>query len=391
MVSVKDAIRLVKTNLPDKTEEVVDLANSLHSILSEDVISKINMPPFNQSSMDGYAINHSQEIKTYTLIGEIAAGDSGNAFNLQLGESVRIFTGAIVPQGANTVVQQEIVNSHGKEISFTQTIKAGSNIRPLGEQTQEGQIALKKGDCLTPAAIGFLAGLGVKEVKVYKKPMLSILATGNELVKSGEPLSKGKIYESNSIMLETAIKQVGYNCTENSTVEDTYEATKSAIVKLLNSTNILLISGGISVGDYDFVGKALAEIGVKQIFYKVKQKPGKPLFFGTYQNKLVFALPGNPAAALSCFYVYVQTALAILSGKEEELITSQFTLKESYFKKGDRAQFLKAKTHENQVEILEGQSSAMLHTFALADALVYVPETDNELTKGETVTVYMLP
>ncbi|MBL4652892.1 MAG: molybdopterin molybdotransferase MoeA [Flavobacteriales bacterium] len=391
MVSVEEAIRLVKTNLPDRVTEIVQLVNALNYLLAEDVVAKINMPPFNQSSMDGYAVNYSEKIETYALVGEIAAGDSGEEFNVKVGESVRIFTGAIVPKGANTVVQQEIVNSIGKEISFTQPIKVGSNIRPLGEQTKTGQVALKKGEQITPAAVGFLAGLGITEVVVYKKPTLAVLVTGNELVKSGEPLPKGKIYESNAIMLKSGIEHSGYDCAEIGRAEDTFQATKLAIEKLLRSTDVLLVSGGISVGDYDFVGKALIEIGVKQIFYKVKQKPGKPLFFGTYQNKLIFALPGNPAAALSCFYVYVYQALAILSGKNDGLPTRQFTLKNAYAKKGDRAQFLKAKIDENQVEILEGQSSAMLHTFALADALVYVSETDNELEEGETVTAYILP
>ncbi|MBL4625544.1 MAG: molybdopterin molybdotransferase MoeA [Flavobacteriales bacterium] len=391
MVSVDEAIQLVKSNLPVRTHEVGFLRKSLHSILAEDVVSEINMPPFNQSSMDGYAVNYSSEVGTYSVVGEISAGEGGEGFKLKTGEAVRIFTGAIVPVGANTVVQQEIVIRKKEKISFTQPIKMGSNIRLMGEQTQVGQIAMKKGECLTPAAIGFLSGLGIIEASVYTKPMVSILATGDELVQPGMELPEGKVYESNAIMLKAAIEQSGYNCIDSVTVKDTYGATKAAIEKLLLTTDVLLISGGISVGDYDFVGRALIEIGVKEVFYKVKQKPGKPLFFGRYQNKLVFALPGNPAAALSCFYIYVLIALGIMSGKKEGLASRQLALDKPYSKKGDRAQFLKAKINGEYVEILEGQSSAMLHTFSIADSMVYVSETDNQLEAGDLVTTYILP
>ena len=391
MVSVEEAIRLVKTNLPNSTYELIYLSSALNKVLSKDLISKINMPPFHQSSMDGYAVNLSADIKSYKLVGEIAAGGSASEFDLKQGEAVRIFTGAKVPKGANAVIQQELVYSKEKTIAFKETVPAGKNIRLKGEQTTIGQIAMNKGDRITPAAIGFLAGLGITEVEVFKKPKLSILATGDELVSPGDLLPEGKIYESNTIMLSSAIKHSGYECVKSSTVEDTYDATKSAIEALLSSSDVILISGGISVGDYDFVGDALKEIGVKEIFYKVKQKPGKPLFFGSYNDKLLFALPGNPAAALSCFYIYVLTALEIMSGKSDGLEITQLKLIEEYSKKGGRAQFLKAKIEGERVRVLEGQSSSMLHTFSGANGLVYVPENTTVLEAGNTVSVYKLP
>jgi len=391
MVSVEEGIRLVKINLPNSTYERIYLSTALNKVLSQDVISKINMPSFNQSSMDGYAVNFSDEIKSYKLVGEIAAGGSASEFDLRQGEAVRIFTGAKVPKGTNTVIQQEIVHRKEKTISFTEPVHNGKNIRLKGEQTTIGQIAMNKGDRITPAAIGFLAGLGITEVDVFKNPTLSIIATGDELVKPGDPLPEGKIYESNAIMLDAAIKQSGYECIKSITVEDTYGATKSAIENLLSSSDVILISGGISVGDYDFVGDALKEIGVKEIFYKVKQKPGKPLFFGSYNDKLVFALPGNPAAALSCFYIYVLTALEIISGKSDGLEITQLKLIEDYSKKGGRAQFLKAKIEGDRVRVLEGQSSSMLHTFSGANGLVYVPENSTVLEANNLVSVYKLP
>lgn len=390
MISVEEAIELVQSNLVDSQIIDVPLGNALGLVLAEDIFSTINMPPFRQSAMDGYAACINNSIAEYELIGEIAAGDSGLEYSLQQGQAVRIFTGARVPKGANVVVPQEIAINNDKTVSFERELKENACIRPLGEQTRKGDLSLPKGSTLSPSSIGFLAGLGVTNVKVYQKPTVSILATGNELVPPGQELPEGKIYESNSIMLKSAIQQSGFDCKDVEFASDNFKETKQQIERSFEQSNVLLISGGISVGEYDFVEQALEEIGVEKVFYKVKQKPGKPLFFGKWKNKLVFALPGNPAAALTCFYIYVLNALKRISGGEG-LPTQLLELTDDYIKKGDRAQFLKAKTRGKYVEILEGQNSSMLHTYALADALVYVSSNSTGLPKGTKVKTYILP
>ena len=245
---------------------------------------------------------------------------------------------------------------------------------------------------MTPAAIAFLASLGCTEVLVYTKPSIAIVATGNELAEPGHELAHGQIYESNAIMLAVTMVRLGYQNVSTYKVEDDYKSTVETLDKVISDHDVVLVSGGISVGDYDFVGKALHELGVTQLFYKVRQKPGKPFFFGSKENKIVFALPGNPAAALSCFYVYVHLALEKLSGNAQfSLTTTKAKAKAGYPTKGDRSQFLKAIYKEGQVEILDGQSSAMLHTFALANALVYVPETTNAIDAEDLVDVLLLP
>lgn len=391
MITVEEAFKLVKNNItPNEKTILIELNNSLGYVLALDVFSPINMPPFRQSAMDGYALNlHNKS--NYKIIDEIKAGDEHQPI-LNKGEAVRIYTGSAVPKTANTVIMQEKVTVKGIHLSINNTVSKNKNIRPLGEQVKEGALALKKGTKLTSAAIGFLLALGIYEVSVYDKPKIGIVTTGNELVEAGQKLTYGKIYESNSGMLQNGLKALGFSKVTVNKIKDDYQTTLKSLEKIISKNDMVLISGGISVGDYDFVGKALLEIGTKQIFYKVKQKPGKPLFFGKLNSKPVFALPGNPASALSNFYIYVHPALERLSGNINFSINKGIAILDSDFiRKGDRVQFLKAHHENGKVTILEGQSSAMLHTFATANVLVYKPCNINDYVKGDTVQIIHLP
>jgi molybdopterin molybdotransferase len=391
MISVEQATQIISENSQQTDKSIdINLIDALGFVLFQDVLSPINMPPFRQSAMDGYAINL-YDAKTYTLIGEVKAGD-GHQLHLKPGDAVRIFTGAPVPESANAVVMQEKISSQNHMLIIDSNITINENIRPLGEQVLEGQVALKKGVKLTAAAIAYLTTLGITQVKVYKKPSIAIVVTGNELVQAGQPLQYGQIYESNAIMLISALKQAGYTDVSTYSVSDHYEKTLQVLKEVIHENDIVLVSGGISVGDYDFVGKALKELGVVEHFYKVNQKPGKPLFFGKKDDKIIFALPGNPAASLSCFYIYVIAAIEKLSGNLNFKIKRVKAVSKSEFiKKGERAQFLKAIYKDGKVEILEGQNSSMLHTFALANALVYLADTDESVKINDEVEVILLP
>ena len=391
MISVEEAFELLENNvIPTQISILCKTTNALGLVLAEDVSSPINMPPFRQSAMDGYALNiHNGS--SYTIIDEVKAGD-GHQPILKAGDAVRIFTGSAVPNTANTVVIQEKVTADKNQLQLNNPVKLKENIRSKGEQIKEGDIALKKGTKLTPAAIGFLLTLGIIEVTVFKKPKIGLVITGNELIKAGQPLSYGKIYESNSGMLYTGLLGLGYTDVTQYKVKDDYNSTVMILDKVISENDMILITGGISVGDYDFVGKALLELGTEQVFYRVKQKPGKPLFFGKIKNKPIFALPGNPASALSNFYVYVHPALEKLSGNLNFSINKgKAFLSDEYLKKGDRTQFLKAYHKNGEVSILEGQSSAMLHTFAIANAIVYIPGEVSKYSKGDLITVLHLP
>lgn len=387
MISVQQAKAIVNNNIPPSKLIELPLLEALNFCLAKDIFSEINMPPFRQSAMDGFALNMHDSL-SYQLIGEIKAGDS-HKIDLKPGEAVKIFTGAAVPDSANAVMQVEKTTISNEILELKESVPFEANIRPLGEQIRKDEIALAKGNILNAAAIGFLAGLGITTVSVYRKPNVGILVTGNELVKPGNPLEFGKIYESNAIMLHAALLDSGFkNCTTYN-VDDDFLNTKNSIEKALQENDILLISGGISVGDYDFVEEALKSLEVETLFYKVNQKPGKPLLVGKKEEKLIFALPGNPAASLTCFYIYVKPVLEQISGlsKDENFIL-QKELDHDYAVNNTRSQFLKANFINNEVTVLSHQASSMLNTFAHSNCLIHLPEGNYELKKGSKVDFY---
>ncbi len=391
MISINDAINAVKNNVnPLFKETVKSLERSGSYYLSKDIVSPINMPPFRQSAMDGYALSLHNDV-SYTLIDEVKAGDHHQPI-LKAGEAIRIFTGAPVPETANAVMMQEKVVVNNSKITIESGLSEGHNIRPMGEQVKTGELALKKGTKLTPAAIGYLTSLGITEAHVYQKPSIALITTGNELVEAGEPLTYGKIYESNSKMLLNALYNLKFYDVTIHKIEDDYIQTKNKLEKVINDNDLVIATGGISVGDYDFVGKALKELQVKEVFYKVKQKPGKPLFFGKKEDTAIFALPGNPAAALSCFYAYVYIALQkMMNNDTVELPRIKAKSISKFEKRGDRPQFLKAIYKDDQVEILEGQNSSMLQTFALSNALVFIPGDVSIINIKDEIEVILLP
>ncbi len=390
MINVEEAFKILSQNVGANASVNMDLNAALGYVLAEDVKSLIDMPSFDQSAMDGYAFNFQEDINDYKVVGEVAAGSSDNP-QLKIGEGVRIFTGAMVPNDANIVVQQEWIDRNENMATITQEVKVGRNIRLKGEQIQQGDIALEKGTLITPAGVGFLTGLGIAEVSVVQKPKISLITTGNELVKVGNGLEPGQIYESNSTMLAAAFEQYDFKNYSMTTVVDNYEATKENIHEAIQNSDVVILTGGISVGDYDFVGKALQELNVEQLFYKINQKPGKPIYMGKKGDTIIAGLPGNPAAALSCFYMYVLPTLHLMMGKGfQGLEKVALPLGEDYTKKGSRAEFLKARIKDGQLFVLNMQSSAMLRSFATADALVYIPASTTNVAKMEKVDAYRL-
>lgn len=390
MVSVKEAKSIIKVQCKTLGPKRISLMGSLGYVLAEDISSTINMPPFNQSAMDGYAVQM-HDSNEYKLIGEVKAGDKSD-YNLKPGEAVRIFTGAMVPSGADCVAKQEIVDKINEElILINEPIKHFGNIRPLGEQIKIGDTGLSSGTTMNTGAIGFAAMLGVTKVSVYNKPSIAILATGSELTKPGQPLPDGAIYESNTFTLQAALRSSRFDASID-TVDDNYDSTKNKIQDSIAENDVVLITGGISVGDYDFVGDILKELGVVQGFYKIKQKPGKPMFFGYQGSKLIFALPGNPASALSCYYNYVLPALNLLSGKSNnELESRTLSLKSTYRKTVKMTHFLKGLANDQQVEIMGRQSSAMLNSFVDGNCLIVLEEGRETWDIGDQVKVIMLP
>jgi len=389
MVDVENALNLINnTTVEIVTIDSAVVANLCGSVVAADVKAPISLPSFLQSSMDGYAVKF-HNTRTYKLVGESQAG-SFNDFVLSPGEGIRIFTGAKVPETADAVIIQEKVNRINDSISIDDSPQFGQNIRPIGSQIKKGTNVLCKGQILNPAALGILLSLGINRIKVIKKPSVTIVVTGDELVPVGTTLTHGKVFESNSIVLESALKREGIEDIKISYAKDTFDSTKEAVSKALES-DLVLISGGISVGDYDFVQESLSSLGVEECFYKVRQKPGKPLLFGKKRNTYIFALPGNPASTLNCFYIYVIPILYKLLGRQpEHLPIVDLSIDQAIENMADRALFLKAKSIGSTVHPIDEFNSATLMSFSKANALVYVPDNVT-LAKGNLVKAWLLP
>lgn len=387
MISVSEAIQLIKQHTIHSNSGEVSLLDTLGCVAAETIVAPTNTPPFDNSAMDGYAFSYEywDKISPLQIVGEIQAGTKSD-YILKAQEAIRIYTGAPVPKGADTVVMQEKTERSENLLSITDPkIQANLNIRPQGSQTKKGELALPQGQLITPATISYLAGMGLEKIKVYKKPTVGIILTGKELVKPGQPLGKGQIYESNGIGLQAALRNLHMETASIMTVDDKEEELVNAIKKMLQY-DILILTGGVSVGDYDLVPASLEQCGVKKVFHKIKQKPGKPILFGIHSKGVVFGLPGNPAAVMSCFYNYIQLTIGLFM-KRDLIKKVQLPLEKEYFKKPGLTYFLNGKTSQEGVEVLSSQLSYMLSSFAVADCLVELEENKEFFEKGTLVDV----
>jgi molybdopterin molybdotransferase len=392
MISVKESKRLVlKTIVENKKTTSLSLSNTKNEVLAEDIFSPCELPHFNQSNVDGYAVRFDREkTNSWKLIGEIKAGDKLQ-ISLKEGEACRVFTGAEVPENSDAVIMQEYVLRNKESISSEKTITLGQQLRKKGSQIKKGKLALKKGQKLNPQAVGFLNMLGIKEVEVFCKPKVKLIITGNELQNAGENLEPGKVFESNSNALKLAFGTLGIVFEEILFVKDDRDSLLMA-TKVSLDADFLIFSGGISVGDYDFVRSVLDECQVECVFHKIAQKPGKPLYFGQKENKYVFALPGNPASALTCFYEYVFPALNQFMGNNfRELMTINVPLLKGISKKEGLANFLKGHFDGAAVLPLVGQDSFIMKSFSEANCFIYLNETDESKNEGDFVEIHLLP
>lgn len=398
MISVTDAKNIVGKNVVALETVRLPLLQAMGKVLAEDVQAQFNIPAFPQSSMDGYAFNFNEWKKNKELLldGEIAAGSNENIV-LAPGKAIRIFTGAPVPAGADTVIMQEKVRTdiHKDSAKYLviedENIEQGASVRTEGSEIKAGELALEKNTILTAPAIGFLAGIGISEVTVFPHPSISIIITGRELQQPGQSLDHGQVYESSSFALRAVLQQLHIDDVKTLYVDDDLELLTGLLKKALSLSDVVLITGGISAGDYDFTQRAAENCGVVKLFHKVKQRPGKPLYFGRRDNKLVFGLPGNPSSVLTCFYQYVLVALEALTKKKMVLQKIQAPLSKPFRKAAGLTHFLKGYYNGESVTILGAQESYRLYSFAKANCLVKIDEDRVECKQGEMMEVHLLP
>jgi len=392
MISVDEAKKIIREEVKALSPVQQNLSQSAGFVLATDVFATLDIPAFNQSSMDGYAFSFAgwQANTSLHIEGEVAAGSSENiAYSPE--KAVRIFTGAAVPEGTDTVVMQEKVMVEKRQLIIQdEKLKQGGNVRLKGSEIKAGELALAAGTLLSPAAVGFLAGIGITKIEVYPKPLVSIIVTGKELQQPGQPLQHGQVYESNSAMLTAALQQLNISNVKILWADDDLLILKQVLQDALNESDVVLLTGGVSVGDYDFVLEAAKLCGITQLFHKIKQRPGKPLYFGKKNHQLIVGLPGNPSSVLTCFYQYVIPALQQLSNVEMGVKILQTPLAKAIEKPAGLTHFLKGFFDGKKAMPLDAQESYRLSSFARANCLIKISEDVTHCNEGEIVEIHLL-
>lgn len=374
----------------------------LRRIVAKKIIAPFDFPLFAASAMDGYAIDSKdtaaashQKPVSLKVLSKIFAGEAPSD-SIHPGETIRIMTGAMIPSGATAVIPQEEVEKISSDtILIFRAIAKGENIRLQGEEIRRGERAISPFEIITPSVIGYLASLGIYEVPVFQEPKVALLPTGSELIRDSKDLEPGKIFESNSCALGAALKQMGLVPALFPPIADCRDELEEGIQKCLEGNDFTIISGGVSVGEKDYVRDILEELKVETLFWKVAQKPGKPLFLGKRENRFVFGLPGNPASSLVCFYEYVQPALLKWLGHPQIWPLSEVaTLKKSISKKEGRTHFLRAQASREGgnlwVTPFSSQESHRMGSFAKANCLALFPLEAKELQKGEPIEIHWI-
>ncbi len=369
-----------------RIEEVL-LMDSLGRVLAQDVVSPICMPPFDKSAMDGYAVSSGDDSSRFKVLEVIAAGDVPTK-KIGKGECSKIMTGAMLPEGADRVIKVEVTQEQDNWMSLTGE-DDNQNVCAQGEDVKPGDILLKKGHLVRPPEVGVMASMGLDKVTVYQKPRVAIVTTGSEIVEPGQELKKGQIYNSNAYSISAQVIRSGGEVVFAGIVEDDPTLIKEKIDQLLSQVDMLLISGGVSMGDYDYVPGILTQLDVKLQFDKVAVQPGKPTVFGRRGDTLVFGLPGNPVSTFTIFEVFVRRILYRLMGYDYTPPTMQGVMKKTFKRKrAIRNAFIPVHYYnDGSVEPLEYHGSAHLAALSWANALLSIPVGQQEITEGTTVHV----
>lgn len=387
--------RIQQSIMPIKGKKNVTIREAAGHILAQDVTSPMDVPPFINSAMDGYAI-YSGDIpdqgeSTLKVIGKSFAGKPFNK-NVKPGEAVRIMTGAVVPEGADTIIMQEHAEVIGDSIKIDNSHKAGQNVRKPGDDFFCGDIIIKAGERLSPAKLGLLASVGVTEFKVTRKPIVAFFSTGDELKGVGQTLQPGDIFDSNRYILFGMLQKMGVECIDMGVIADVKEDIEQTLVEAANIADLVITSGGASVGEADFIKVILDEIG-EVGFWKIAMKPGKPLAFGHINNTIFFGLPGNPVSAMATFYQFVQPSLRLLEG---ETLSSPLTLKAKCLsalkKRPGRKDFQRGIVSNDEkgqlvVDTTGIQGSHMLSSMSKANCFIVLERDDADIDAGSLVEV----
>ena len=377
----------------------VPVRSALGRVLAEDVVSPVNVPSHRNSAMDGWAMRGADlKAEAETTLTEIGASFAGRPFagSVAPGQCVRIMTGGVVPQGADTVVMQERAKASGKSITFAAGQKTGQNVREAGEDLRAGGVALARGKLVRPAELGLVASLGIAEVAVYRPLRVAFFSTGDELKGIGTPLGEGEIYDSNRYTLHGMLTRLGCELLDMGVVRDDPAALESAFAQAAANADVVITSGGVSVGEADFVKDMLGKLG-EVVFWKIAMKPGRPLAYGKIGGAHFFGLPGNPVSVMVTFYQFVRDALLVLSGADpvEPLPTFAATCSARLKKAPGRTEFQRGVLTVGAdgsltVKPTGEQGSGILKSMSEANCFIILGDATGNVEPGTTVQVQML-
>jgi molybdopterin molybdotransferase len=392
LITVDEALQLVLERVKPLEPERVPIERAFGRVLAERAVAACDLPPFASSAMDGYAVRSDDTAGApvrLTLAGRIAAGGPATT-PLASGQAMAIATGGVVPEGADAVVQLELVREDDGAVELEAPVAYGTNVRPRGGDVGSGDVVLEPGVRLGAAQVGALAAAGVSEVRCAKRPRAGILVTGNELRAPGQPLEPGQIYESNGVMLAAQLTSAGAVPAQLGVVADREDEHRTAMEKALLGFDMLVTTGGASVGPHDLVRRVQAELRVEEVFWGVAVKPGRPVAFGMRRDHPVFTLPGNPVSALVCFELFVRPAISALQGiADPRPRFLRGRLAQAIRRNAERDELVRARTATSGdsvvLEPVSGQESHMIVSAAQADALVFVPRGAGEVPAGEDV------
>ncbi|MDX6406932.1 MAG: molybdopterin molybdotransferase [Gaiellaceae bacterium] len=392
-LSLEEASRRILERVTPLEHETVPLAEAAGRVLAADALAVVDLPPFPSSAMDGFALRSEDTPGRLPVVARIAAGVPAER-PLEAGEAMGIATGGVVPEGADSVIPIEVVVDDGNSVDVPAAVVQGDNVRPRGGDIAAGAVVVPRGARLRAGQIGALAAAGLDTVIAARRPRVALLATGTELRRAGEPLRPGEVYEANGLLLAAAFASAGAEVDTLPTVTDDESSHRGALEHGLTA-DVLVTSGGVSVGPHDLVRGILSELGVEEVFWGVAVKPGKPLAFGVRGSTLVFGLPGNPVSSLVGAEVFVRPALLALQGANAPgPLFLEGRLAAGVRRNPQRDEFLRARSvpSENGVllEPVTGQESHMIARAAEADALVLAPRGDGELATGASVRYLLL-
>ena len=388
MISVEEARERIMAHVQCMATERLPVEACMHRFVVEPVMAPFDHPLFDNSAVDGYAFAFGTADR-WTVVGEVAAGQVRN-IALGPGECVRIFTGAALPEGTDTVVMQEFTVRQGDILQHTDAkLRRGGNVRWKGEQVKAGDVLLQAGALFTPQVAGLLASSGVSHVITGMRPQVDVLVTGSEFAAPGSVPGPGRIFSSNDAMLGAALELAKVNW-HGRLVPDDRQMLEQALRE--SEAEVIITTGGVSVGDHDLVREVLEGLGATIVMHGVRQKPGKPMLFALLNGVPVFGLPGNPRAVMILYWEYVLPFLRGLMGAAQpHLEKESIRLKEGVTLKGDRSEFRAGRVSQGEVMLLRDEGSHMLSSLVEANALVYLPAGTHRFPADSPVEVHYLP